>query len=141
MKTEKIITHTGTVERIESDTVYVRITANSACGACRAREACGMGEAQEKVIAVRTAQPDRFAVGEAVTVGVKRRMGGLAVVLAYVGALVVLLGVLATAIGWVGIGEGPAALAALAAVGIYYGTLWLFRRKIENTIQFTITKQ
>lgn len=138
---KKIITHGGTVERIGSDTVYVKITAASACGACRAREACGMGEAQEKVIAVRTTQPERFAVGEAVTVGVQRRMGGLAVVLAYGGALVVLLGVLTAAIGWAGIGEGPAALAALAGVGLYYGVLWLFRRKIENTIQFTITKQ
>ena len=36
--------------------------------------------------------------------------------------------------------EGVSALAAIAGVGVYYAVLWIFRRKIEHTIQFTITK-
>ena len=81
-----MIEHCGVVERTERDTVYVRITSRSACGTCKARQACGLAEAQDKIVAVATPE------------------------------------------------------AAIAGVGVYYFALWLFRRKIEHTIQFTITK-
>ena len=45
------IEHSGVVERTERDTVYVRITSHSACGTCKAREACGLAEAQDKIVA------------------------------------------------------------------------------------------
>ena len=41
------IEHSGVVERTAPDAVYVRITSRSACGACRARQACGLAETQE----------------------------------------------------------------------------------------------
>lgn len=137
---EKIIEHNGVVERVENDTVFVKITAEGACGACRARAACGMGESQEKIISV-VAVVDAYAQGDAVTVGVKRRMGSMAVMLAYVGALVVLLAALVLTISVAHLGEGQGALISLLAVGAYYCVLWLFRHKIENTIHFTITKR
>lgn len=137
---ERLIEHGGTVERTEAGKVFVRIVAQSACGTCKARAACGMAESEEKIVAVTCADAAQYAPGEAVTVGVRRRAGGLAVALAYGGALAVLLAVLTVAIGAAGWSEGAAALAALAGVALYYGVLWLFRRKIEHTIQFTITK-
>ena len=121
------IEHSGVVSRIVGDTVHVMITSHSACGSCKARQACGLAEAQ-------------YAPGDAVVVGVRRRAGGIAVLLAYVGALVVLLAVLAVAAGPLHWSEGHAALAALAGVALYYVVLWLFRKRIEHTIQFTITK-
>ena len=81
-----------------------------------------------------------FAAGDAVSVGVRRSAGMRAVVLAYVGALAVLMAVLVAAIAGMGWSEGAGALAAIAGVGVYYFVLWLFRAKIEHTIQFTITK-
>ena len=135
-----LIEHSGVVERTERDTVYVRITSRSACGTCKAREACGLAEAQDKIVMVATPEAGQYAPGAAVMVGVRRSAGVRAVVLAYVGALVVLLAVLVGAIAIVGLGEGVSALAAIAGVGVYYFVLWLFRRKIEHTIQFTITK-
>ena len=135
-----MIEHSGVVERTERDTVYVRITSRSACGTCKARQACGLAEAQDKIVAVATPEAGQYAVGGEVMVGVRRSAGVSAVVLAYVGALAVLLAVLAgtiTAAEW---SEGAGALAAIAGVGVYYFVLWLFRRKIEHTIQFTITK-
>lgn len=134
------IEHSGVVERTAGGTVYVKITSRSACGACKARQACGLAEAEEKTVEVHAADAAEYAPGDAVTVGVKRRAGGLAVALAYVGALVVLLAVLVVSIGVLGWSEGRGALASLAAVVVYYGVLWLFRGKIEHTIQFTITK-
>ena len=118
------IEHSGVVERTERDTVYVRITSHSACGSCKAREACGLAEAQDKIVVVKS--PDAA--------------GAVAVILAYVGALAVLLAVLVAAVAVLGWSEGRGALAALGAVGVYYCVLWLFRHKIEHTIHFSITK-
>ena len=50
------------------------------------------------------------------------------------------MAVLVAAIAGMGWSEGAGALAAIAGVGVYYFVLWLFRAKIEHTIQFTITK-
>lgn len=139
MATE-IIEHDGRVDRVAEGVVHVRITSRSACGTCSARQACGMAEAQDKIIEVRTAAAPTFAPGDAVRVGVRRRAGSLAVLLGYVGALVVLMAVLVVAIGALAWSEGRAALASIVGVALYYGVLWLFRSKIEHTIQFTINK-
>ena len=134
----ELIEHSGTVERTEAGKVFVRITSHSACGACSARQACGLAETQEKIVEVAASEAGAFAPGDAVTVGVRRRIGSVA--LAYGGALVVLLAVLGLTVGAAGWSEGRGALASLGAVLLYYMVLWLFRRRIEHTIQFTITK-
>ena len=136
----KQIEHTGRVERVESDTVYVTITSSSACGSCKARQACGLSEAQEKTVVVRCADAAQYAAGDDVTVGIRRSAGARAVILGYVGALVVLMGVLLITVGWLGWDEATGAAAALGSVAGYYGALWSMRHKIEHTIQFTITK-
>lgn len=76
------IEHSGVVERTERDTVYVRITSHSACGSCKAREACGLAEAQDKIVVVKSPDAAQFAVGEQVMVGVRRSAGAVAVILA-----------------------------------------------------------
>lgn len=134
------IEHSGEVVRVEADRVAVRIQAQGACVTCRAREACGMGEAREKIVEVHTPHAAQYGVGEPVTVGVARRMGATAVVLAYVVPFFFLLGALALSAA-LGIAEGVAAFAALGAVAVWYLLLWLGRRKIDDTIHFTITKR
>ncbi len=136
----RMIEHEGAVVSADRDRVRVRIVSHSACGTCRAREACGMAEAQEKIVEVATPEAGRYAPGDAVRVGVRRGIGLKAVALAYGGALAVLLAALVGTIEGLGWSDGRGALAALAAVALYYVVLWLCRRKIEHTIQFTITK-
>ncbi len=137
---EAIIEHEGIVERVEAGSVHVKITSRSACGSCAARQACGLAEAQEKIVVVPTSDAANYVPGDVVRVGVRRRAGLKAVAMAYVGALAVLLGTLVVGLEGLGWGEGRSALAALAAVTVYYVVLWLLRRKIEQTIHFTITK-
>ncbi|MDE5636872.1 MAG: SoxR reducing system RseC family protein [Alistipes sp.] len=137
----EIIEHSGVVECVEGATVRVRIVAGSACGSCKARSACGMSESQEKIVEVLTDDAASYAAGDAVRVGVFRHAAGVAVALGYVGALAVLVAVLVAGIEAFGWSEGRSALAAVGGVALYYGLIWLFRRKIENTIHFTITKQ
>ncbi|WP_299102350.1 SoxR reducing system RseC family protein [uncultured Alistipes sp.] len=135
----RLIEHSGVVDRVEGDTVRVKITSRSACGACSARQACGLAEAQEKIVAVRTHRAAEFAAGDEVMVGVRSNAGARAVLLAYVGALVVLLAALAAA-KLLGGSDGQAVVAALGGVSLYYAALWCFRSRIEHTIHFTITK-
>lgn len=135
-----IIEHEGVVERVEQNAVRVKITSRSACGACKARQACGMAEAQEKIIVVPTSRAADFRAGEEVLVGVRKQAGRIAVMLAYGGALVVLLAALILSIVVCGASDGVGLLAALGSVVVYYLLLWAFRRRIEHTIQFTITK-
>ena len=87
----ELIEHSGVVERTERGAVHVRITSRSACGTCKARQACGLAEAQDKIVAVATPEAGQYAAGREVMVGVRRSAGVRAVVLAYVGALAVLL--------------------------------------------------
>ena len=134
------IEHSGRVDRVEAGTVYVTITSSSACGSCKARQACGLAETQKKVVAVTTPDAASYAPGDAVTVGVLRSAGALAVALAYGGALVVLMGTLVATVAWLGWSEAQGALSALAAVALYYVVLWAARRGIEHTIHFTIFK-
>ena len=136
----ELIEHSGVVERIEGDAVLVRITSHSACGSCKARAACGLAETQEKIVEVHTPESGSYHPGEEVSVGVRRRAGAVAVVYAYVGALAVLLVVRMVSSLAPGRSDGASALAALAGVALYYGVLGLFRRRIEHTIHFTITK-
>lgn len=135
-----IIEHEGVVESVEKGAVRVKIISRSACGACKARQACGMAEAQEKIVVVPTSDAAGYLPGEAVSVGVRKMAGRIAVLLAYGGALVVLLAALVLAIVVCGASDGVGLLAALASVAAYYLLLWVCRRKIEHTIQFTITK-
>lgn len=135
-----IIEHEGVVQHAEKGVVHVKITSRSACGACKARQACGMAETQEKIVVVPTPEAGCYAPGEAVCVGVRKKAGRIAVLLAYGGALVVLLAALILSVGVFGAGDGIGVAVSLAAVVLYYGVLWLCRRRIEHTIQFTITK-
>jgi len=136
-----LIEHSGVVEGIDGNRVRVKIVSGSACGSCKARQACGMAETQEKIVDVVTDAAAEYAAGDAVRVGVYRHAAGMAVLLGYVGALAVLLAVLVTGIGVLGWSEGRSALASVAGVALYYGALWMSRRGIENTIHFTITKR
>lgn len=134
------IWHSGVVDRVEGRKVVVRITSRSACGSCAARQACGLAEATEKLVDVYTDRAAEYASGDAVEVGVKKNIGGKAVMLAYGGALVVLIAALVLSIVVLGLSEGVAILVTVGAVALYYAVLWLLRTKIEHTIQFSITK-
>ena len=81
------IEHSGVVKRVDAERVCVEITAHGACGSCKAREACGLGETGQKIVEIRTP-----------------------------------------------------VLAGLGSVVLYYGILWLLRRKIDNAIHFTISE-
>ena len=85
------INHTGFVEKIDGDTVFVRITQQSACSGCHAQSMCSASEKKDKIIEV----PDRsgrFHVNEEVIICGQNSMGLQAVLLAFVIPLVIVVG-------------------------------------------------
>ena len=131
------VKHTGQVVSMTPQLTTVRIVSHSACSECHAAGLCGLSEYTEKAIQVPTDPYASYAVGDEVQVVLKASMGMKAVWLAYFLPLVVLL---AIALGLIalGVGEVVSGLAGLAAVGLYYLVLWLFRDRLRNEYIFTI---
>ena len=133
--------HCGEVIRIEGNSVFVRMTVNSACSACHAKGVCGVSESTEKIVEVETASAADFNIGESVEVALlSDSMGAKSVVLAYVVPFLVLTLMLIGSL-MMGAGEGVAVLSALGGVAIYYVVLHLLRDKVKNKIKFIIIKQ
>ena len=134
------IKHSGEVVRIDRNTVYVKMTVNSACSGCHAKAVCGVGESEDKVVEVETSLASEYNIGESVEVALQSdTMGAKAVILTYVVPFFVLsLLLVAAVVG--GLGEGPAVVVALAGVVAYYGLLYLMRDKIKNRIKFIIIR-
>ena len=133
--------HCGEVVRIEGQSVFVRMTVNSACSGCHAKAVCGVSESTEKIVEVVSASASDFQIGESVEVALlENSMGTKSVVLAYVVPFFVLTIMLIGALA-LGAGEGAAVLSALGGVATYYVALGLIKNKVKNTIKFIIIKQ
>ena len=135
------VKHCGEVVRIEGQSVFVRMTVNSACSGCHAKAVCGASETADKIVEVESALASDFQIGESVEVALlDNSMGTKSVILAYVVPFLVLAAVLVGAI-LMGASEGMAALSALVGVALWYVVLYMLRDKIKNKIKFIIIKQ
>ena len=134
------VMHTGKVVSMTPQLTTVQIVSHAACSECHAAGLCGMSEYTEKAIQVPTDPYASYAVGDEVQVVLKASMGFKAVWIAYVLPLVVLL---AVALGLIalGVSEVVSGLAGLAAVGVYYLMVWLFRERLQNEYVFTIRRE
>jgi sigma-E factor negative regulatory protein RseC len=134
------VMHTGKVVSMNPQLTTVQIVSHSACSECHAAGFCGLSEYTEKAIQVPTDPRADYRVGEEVNVVLKASMGIKAVWIAYFLPLVVLL---AVALGLIalGVGEAAAGLAGIAAVGVYYFVIWLFRDRLRNEYVFTIQQK
>jgi sigma-E factor negative regulatory protein RseC len=137
MKT--VAEHKGTVLFVDGNRIDVEMTVHSACSACKASKACGMGESKDKIISLHTESAKYYTEGEEVSVSIEQRMGMKAAAYAYIFpffiVLAVLLGMLET-----GFSEDLAGLSALGAAAVYFVVLAFFRRKIEKEFLFKLSK-
>lgn len=138
MNNEKeTISHEGVVTKITDDELEIKILAQSACAACHAKSACGMGEQAEKILTVPRPIGKDFELNQKVNVKMAVGQGNKAAVLAYLIPIVLLLAVLFACIG-LGMNEGLAALIAIVALIPYYIILYLRRDKLKKQFLYII---
>jgi len=137
MKNAETISHEGIVTRITDDELEIKILAQSACAACHAKSACGMGEQAEKILTVPRPQGQDFTLNQRVNVKMAIGQGNKAAVLAYLIPIVLLLAVLFVCLG-LDVKEGWAALISIVALIPYYIILYLKRDKLKNQFSYII---
>ena len=134
---EESISHEGIITKITDDELEIKILAQSACAACHAKSACGMGEQAEKILTVPRPKDREFTLMQKVNVTMAIGQGNRAAVLAYLIPIILLLAVLFTCLG-IGLGEGLSALISVVALIPYYIVLYLQRDKLKNRFKYVI---
>ena len=137
MKNEETISHEGVVSKITDDELEIKILAQSACAACHAKSACGMGEQAEKILTVPRPKGKDFAIGQKVNVRMAIGQGNKAAVLAYLIPILLLLAVLFACLG-LGVNEGLSALISIVALIPYYIVLYLRRDKLKQKFDYIV---
>lgn len=137
MKNTETISHEGIVAKITDDELEIKILAQSACAACHAKSACGMGEQAEKILTVPRPKGKNFTLNQKVNVRMAIGQGNKAAVLAYLIPIVLLLAVLFVCLG-LGINEGLSALISIVALVPYYIILYLKRDKLKRQFLYII---
>ncbi len=123
--------------KITDDELEIKILEQSACAACHAKSACGMGEQAEKTLLVPRPKDKEFALNQKVNVKMAIGQGNKAAVLAYLLPIILLLAVLFVCIG-LGLNEGLSALISFAALVPYYIVLYRRRDKLKEKFDYTI---
>lgn len=134
---EETISHEGVVTKITDQVLEIKIMAQSACAACHAKSACGMGEKQEKILTVPRPEGQEFQLFQKVKVVMAIGQGNKAAVLAYLIPIILLLTVLFICLG-TGLGEGLSALISIAALIPYYIVLYTQRNKLKKKFEYRI---
>jgi sigma-E factor negative regulatory protein RseC len=132
-----IISHEGVVTKITDEELEIKILSQSACAACHAKSACGMGEQAEKILIVPRPKSKDFALMQRVNVRMAIGQGNKAAVLAYLIPIILLLAVLFVCLS-LGLDEGLSALIAIAALIPYYIILYLLRDKLKQKFEYII---
>ena len=137
MKNAETISHEGIVTKITDDELEIKILAQSACAACHAKSACGMGEQAEKILTVPRPKDKAFEINQKVNVRMAIGQGNKAAILAYLLPILLLLAVLFTCLG-LGLDDGPSALISIASLIPYYIVLYLQRDKLKKKFEYSI---
>ena len=137
MSNQETISHEGIITKISDEELEIKILAQSACAACHAKSACGMGEQSEKILIVPRPKGKDFKLLQKVNVTMAIGQGNKAAVLAYLIPIILLLAVLFTCLG-IGLGEGLSALISVAALIPYYIVLYMRRDKLKKQFDYRI---
>ena len=137
MNTENTISHEGVITKITNDELEIKILAQSACAACHAKSACGMGEQAEKILTIPRPKDKELSPGQRVNVRMAIGQGNKAAILAYLIPIILLLAVLFVCLG-LGLGEGLSALFGIIAMIPYYIVLYLRRDNLKQKFEYSV---
>ena len=131
------IEHQGTIVKIDTHSVYVKIIVKSACSSCHAKGICSVAEMEEKIVEVKNSNTRNFKTDDSVTVTMKKSLGTKAVILGYIAPFFVLLFTLIITL-LITNDEGIAGLASIGILVPYYIILYTIREKISKSFDFMI---
>ena len=134
---EALISHPGTVYKIEDDRIFVRIAAESACASCHVRGSCSVADMADKIVEVHSSDTTGLQVGAPVNVSMKQAMGTKAVLFAYFFPFILVIACLITLISLTG-DELVSGIISLAVLVPYYITLYFLRSRMDKTFYFEI---
>lgn len=133
------ISHEGIIQSIDGQNVTVKLTVQSACAGCHAKNICGAADSSDKIVTARNADDTSFEIGEKVRVEIGQSLAAKAIVICYLLPFIVLLASFCI--------SSYLIQNELICVGItfgctiaYYFFVWLFHGKIERKATFHITK-
>ncbi|MBI9034115.1 MAG: SoxR reducing system RseC family protein [Bacteroidales bacterium] len=130
------ISHTGLVEEITKDKIFVKILSTTSCASCNAKGMCNVTEVEEKTIEV-LHDGKEYEINQHVTVIMDKKLGPQAVLLGYFYPFLVVLISLMILIPVVG-HEGYAALISLSLLVPYYLALFRLKDKLKKKFYFRI---
>jgi len=139
MNSGETIDHEGVILDINTDFITVEILNKSACGACAAKGACSLGEAETKLVEVANTGYSQFEPGERVNVLLKKSLGHKALYISYLIPLLILVAILLS-LSAAGAGDLLTGLAILVGLALYYSIVYLFRDRFRKEYVFTIEK-
>lgn len=132
---QEAIQHEGTVKKVDANSVVVSITSNPACSGCHAEGLCGISGKEEKIINVKGKY--NVAPGDTVTILMEQATGFKAVALSYLVPLVIIITGLFI-LNSLSVSELTAGLVSILLLVPYFLILYLFRKKINRSITFTL---
>ncbi|MCB2220909.1 MAG: SoxR reducing system RseC family protein [Bacteroidetes bacterium] len=131
------ISHSGLIQKIDDQQIYVSIVSQSACAACHAKGVCNVSELSEEIVEVPKEAGIHYEVGQNVKVSMQKSLGTHAVFLGYILPFLILLATLIIALAITG-REGLSGLLALAILIPYYLFLYTMRDRLKRTFTFRI---
>ncbi len=132
--------HIGRVVAVEVDgEVSVALDKLAACEGCRAKGKCSVSGGEGTTTIMKVKSGEALMVGELVTVSITYRVGWIAVLFTYLIPLTLFL-VSIVALITCGLEQGVAAILTFVVVALYYFGLYLLRERIEQVVEFTVSR-
>ncbi len=131
-----MIAHKGIVREVRGNSVLVSIISESACSACHSKSSCLIADKVEKEVEV-ASRGKNYIPGNEVTLLLKESLGYRAAFLGYLLPFIVLIVFLLAGYEILG-SELAGGFISLAAVGLYFITLYFFRRHLKKVFNFEL---
>lgn len=135
---ENSIQHSGIVDHIDGNKIFVKITQQSACAGCHARSMCMASDSKEKMVEV-IDYSGLLKQNDPVIICGRSSMGLQAVFFAFVIPLILVVAaiIVGLQLQW---GEGLSAFVGLSLLVPYYFVIYLLRDKLKKQFVFTLKK-
>ena len=130
------VKHSGIIESIEENIIYVKILSMTGCASCDVKGMCNTAEMEEKSIEV-IHDKKEHQIGEHVTIIMDKKLGPKAVLLGYFYPFLILLLSLIIMLA-ITDNEGLSALVGLGMVIPYYALIYFFKDRLKKKFTFRL---